>query len=86
MHFLAILFITNSLDFNTHNPHTLKSKAVSQFQERKGRTCILVERLILPGDLERTNSEGHEDTKCIFVRIEMCCELVAQLTVPEYYK
>ncbi len=31
----------------------------------------------MPGYLERTNPEGREDSEHIFVRIEICCDLVA---------
>ncbi len=43
-----------------------KLSAVSQFQERRERTCVLVET-----GLARKNSEGREDTEHILVRIEM---------------
>ncbi len=34
-------------------------------------------RSVMPEYLERTNSEGWEDSEPIHVRIEICCDLVA---------
>jgi len=56
--------------------------AVSQFQDSKERTCVV---MVLPGNLERTKSEECKNTERTFMKIEMCCDLVAQRTVPEYY-
>ncbi len=58
--------------------------AVLQFQECKERSCVLVETGL--AGLERTNSEGRENIERILVRIEMRCDLAAQLTVPAGYK
>lgn len=79
---------THSLNANVEycaKPVTLlflfRNNLFSNSNKRTNNRSAFSSRPVLPGYLQRKNSEGHKDIEHIFVR----CKMI-QMTIPAHYK